>query len=396
MFINLHTMSSLSGIKVIDFTQAMAGPVATMIFGDLGAEVIKIEPFTGEQSRKWAPPFINNESAYFSALNRNKNDICIDLKSPESIEIIKKLAGSADIIIENFRPGIAKKLNIDYETLKKYNDKIIYCSISGFGQTGPDKDKPAYDLIALARSGLMSITGEKNGEPVKFGVPITDITSGLFASISILSAIYYREKTGRGQYIDLSMLDINAFLLVNQFMNYIATGNNPGREGSKHPSIVPYQVFKASDDYIAIAVGTEKLWSLFCTAIHREDLINNEKFRDNGNRLKNRDELIDILNNQLSKTGVQDLIDILNNYGVPCSRVNKINDVINDGQINFRDMFKNFDGLTLLNSPIRMSETPGNIRKLPPKLGEDTHSILKNLGYSDIEIKNFREKNIVK
>ncbi len=396
MFINLHTMSSLSGIKVIDFTQAMAGPVATMIFGDLGAEVIKIEPFTGEQSRKWAPPFINNESAYFSALNRNKNDICIDLKSPESIEIIKKLAGSADIIIENFRPGIAKKLNIDYETLKKYNDKIIYCSISGFGQTGPDKDKPAYDLIALARSGLMSITGEKNGEPVKFGVPITDITSGLFASISILSAIYYREKTGRGQYIDLSMLDINAFLLVNQFMNYIATGNNPGREGSKHPSIVPYQVFKASDDYIAIAVGTEKLWSLFCTAIHREDLINNEKFRDNGNRLKNRDELIDILNNQLSKTGVQDLIDILNNYGVPCSRVNKISDVINDGQINFRDMFKNFDGLTLLNSPIRMSETPGNIRKLPPKLGEDTHSILKNLGYSDIEIKNFREKNIVK
>lgn len=179
-------------------------------------------------------------------------------------------------------------------------------------------------------------------------------------------------------------------------MNYIATGNNPGREGSKHPSIVPYQVFKASDDYIAIAVGTEKLWSLFCTAIHREDLINNEKFRDNGNRLKNRDELIDILNNQLSKTGVQDLIDILNNYGVPCSRVNKISDVINDGQINFRDMFKNFDGLTLLNSPIRMSETPGNIRKLPPKLGEDTHSILKNLGYSDIEIKNFREKNIVK
>ncbi len=396
MFINLHTMSSLNGIKVIDFTQAMAGPIATMIFGDLGAEVIKIEPFTGEQSRKWAPPFINNESAYFSALNRNKNDICIDLKSPESIEIIRKLAGSADIIIENFRPGIAKKLNIDYETLKKYNDKIIYCSISGFGQTGPDKDKPAYDLIALARSGLMSITGEKNGEPVKFGVPITDITSGLFASISILSAIYYREKTGRGQYIDLSMLDINTFLLVNQFMNYIATGNNPEREGSKHPSIVPYQVFKAKDDYIAITVGTEKLWSLFCTAIHREDLINNEKFRDNGNRLKNRDELIGILNNQLSKTDVQDLIDILDNYGVPCSKVNNISDVINDDQINFRDMFKNFDGLTLLNSPIKMSETPGNIRKLPPKLGEDTHSILKNIGYTEQEIKNFKEKNIVK
>ncbi len=389
-------MDSLNNIKILDFTQAMAGPIATMVLSDLGADVIKVEPLNGEQSRHWAPPYINSESAYYLSLNRNKSDICMDLKSSWSIEIIKKLAKNSDIIIENFRPGVAKKLNIDYETLKKYNDKIIYCSISGFGQTGPDKDKPAYDLIALARSGLMGITGEKNGEPVKFGVPITDITSGLFAAISILSALYYREKTGRGQYIDLSMLDVNVFLLVNQFMNYIATGKNPEREGSKHPSIVPYQVFKAMDDYIAIAVGTDKLWSLLCSAINRKDLINNEKFDNNENRLKNRDELINIINNELSKIDVADLINTLNDYGVPCSKVNRISDVVEDKQINFRDMIRDFNGLKLLNSPIKMSETPGKIRKLPSKLGEDTYDILKNLGYTDQEIKAFKDNGTVK
>ncbi|KQB34172.1 CaiB/BaiF CoA transferase family protein [Acidiplasma aeolicum] len=385
-------MESLKGLKVLDFTQAMSGPVASMILGDLGADVIKVEPPAGDQSRSWAPPFIDDESAYYISVNRNKKSICMDLKHPDATEIIKKLVEKSDIVIENFRPGTAKKLGIDYESLKNYNNKIIYCSISGFGQTGPDASMPSYDLIALARSGLMSITGEKNGDPVKFGVPITDITSGLFATISILAALNYRNITGRGQYIDISMLDVNSYLLVNQFMNYIATGINPERLGSAHPSIVPYQVFKAGDDYIAVTVGTEKLWGLFCSALNIENLKNDDRFSTNEKRLENRDELINIINNEFKKYTVDELIKKFNEYGIPCSRVNKISDVIMDKQLNYREMIKDVHfgnkNIKMLNSPFKMSETPGGIRLMSPRLGEHSREILKNLGFSDEKIKD--------
>lgn len=393
-------MESLHGLKILDFTQAMAGPLSSMILGELGAEIIKVEPPSGDQSRSWAPPFINNESAYFISVNKNKKSICIDLKKPESGNIIKKLVANSDIIIENFRPGTTIKLGIDYETIKKYNDKIIYCSISGFGQSGPDAGMPSYDLITLARSGLMSITGEKDRGPVKFGVPITDITSGLFSTISILAALNYRNSTGRGQYIDISMLDVNVYLLVNQFMNYIATGNNPQRLGSVHPTIAPYQVLKTKSDYIAITVGTEKLWALFCKAIGIENIQDDEKFSSNENRIKNRDALIEIIGREFQKYSADELVNKLQHYGIPCSKVNKISDVINDKQLNFRkmiiDMIEGDSHVTVLSSPFKMSETPGTVKSLSPKLGENTVEILKELGYSNEEINIFKENSVIK
>ena len=316
-----------------------------------------------------------------------------------SEEIINELIKSSDIIIENFRPGTAKKLGIDYETLKKCNNKIIYCSISGFGQKGPDADMPSYDLITLARSGLMDITGEKEGEPVKFGVPITDITSGLFATISILAALNYRNLTGKGQYVDISMLDVNVYLLVNQFMNYIATGKNPDRLGSAHPNIVPYQVFKTEDDYIALTVGTEKLWTLFCSSIGMDSLGNDEKFNTNEKRLENREQLIKIINNEFKKYPSDILIKKLQKHGIPCAKVNKISDLIIDKQLSYRNMIKEIstpNGMVkLLDSPIKMSETPGTIRSYPPKLGENTTEILKNLGLDERMIKELFSKKIV-
>ena len=280
-------MGALDGIKVLDMTQAMSGPFATMLLGDLGAEIIKVEPPEGDQTRSWAPPYMGGISSYFMSTNRNKESISIDLKKPEGKEILRRLIKTSDVLVENFRPGVMEKLGFSRQDVMEINGKLIYCSISGFGQTGPMKDLPGYDLVILAMSGLLGITGNPDSSPVKFGVPIADITTALFAAISILAALYSRKETGKGQYIDLSMLDSNFLVLTHQLTAYLSTGKNPEKLGSAHSSIAPYQAFRTEDGYIVITVGTEKLWEKFCNALD-PSLLGMPEFRTNVDRENNR------------------------------------------------------------------------------------------------------------
>ncbi len=391
--------TSLEGIRILDLTQAMAGPMATMLLGDLGADVIKVEPITGDQSRKWAPPYLNGMSAYFISANRNKRSIVIDLKSPEGKEVFKKLVENSDILIENFRPGTMEKMGFSYNDIVKVNASIIYCSVSGYGQTGPGKDLPGYDLTILANSGLLSINGEPGRPPVKFGVPIADITAGLFSDIAILSALFERTKTGKGQYIDMSMLDANFSILTNQALSYFATGKNPQRLGSAHSTIAPYQVFATSDGYIAITVGTEKLWSIFVDVIGRKDLAENPDFRTNVQRVMNREKLATELNETFKNYKISELAEKLTQAGIPFAPINTVEDAVKSPQIKAREMVTEmkspYGSVNLIGSPFKMSRTPGKIRIAPPQLGYNTVEILKSVGIEQKEIDNLIKKGVV-
>ncbi len=390
----------LNGIKILDLTQAMAGPIATMLLGDLGAEIVKIEPPAGDQTRSWAPPFINGISAYFLSVNRNKKSISLDLKAPEGQEILKKLAAEADILIENFRPGIMDRLGLSYETAHEINPDLIYCSLSGYGQDGPQKDWPGYDLTVLANSGLLSLNSEEGRPPIKFGVPIADIVSGLFANSAILSALYERTISGEGQHIDMSMLDANFTILTHQAFNYFATGRNPRKLGSAHSSIAPYQVFRTGDSFIAIAVGTEKLWKIFCSSIGRDDLTEHELFRENVLRVQNRDRLVEELENTFRNTTTSELFQKLLKAGIPAAPINTIEDAVNNPQIKARGLVSTIDTpygkIPVMGSPFKMSRTPGKVSKAPPQLGEDSWAILSSLGYSEEEIESMKKEGIVK
>jgi formyl-CoA transferase/CoA:oxalate CoA-transferase len=390
----------LEGIRVLDFTRVMSGPFATMLLGDLGADVIKIEPPDGDDTRGWGPPWIGGDSAYFMSANRNKRSIIIDLKKLEGREIVKKLVEKSDVVVENFRPGVAEQLGISYDNLSKINPRIIYCSISGFGQSGPYRDKPGYDLIALAMSGLMSITGEPNRPPVKFGVPIADLTTALFAALSIVSALYWREKTGRGQYIDMALLDAQVLLLSHQAFNYFATGEEPRRMGSAHPNIVPYQAFETSDGYIIVTVGSEKLWEQFCKAIGRPDLIENPKFRTNADRVINREELIEELERVFKPKPTRFWIEELEKAGVPAAPILTVGQVLNDEHVRYRGMVLEIEHpeagvIKMLGTPFKMSVTPGVVRSPPPTRGQHTFEILRELGFDDEEIIELKSKHVV-
>ncbi|MCL7401820.1 MAG: CoA transferase [Thaumarchaeota archaeon] len=390
----------LEGIRVLDFTRVMSGPFATMLLGDLGADVIKIEPPGGDDTRGWGPPWIGGDSAYFMSANRNKRSIIIDLKKLEGREIVKKLVEKSDVVVENFRPGVAEQLGISYDNLSKINPRIIYCSISGFGQSGPYRDKPGYDLIALAMSGLMSITGEPNRPPVKFGVPIADLTTALFAALSIVSALYWREKTGRGQYIDMALLDAQVLLLSHQAFNYFATGEEPRRMGSAHPNIVPYQAFETSDGYIIVTVGSEKLWEQFCKAIGRPDLIENPKFRTNADRVINREELIEELERVFKPKPTRFWIEELEKAGVPAAPILTVGQVLNDEHVRYRGMVLEIEHpeagvIKMLGTPFKMSVTPGVVRSPPPTRGQHTFEILRELGFDDEEIIELKSKHVV-
>lgn len=395
----VNMSGQLKGIKVVDFTQAMAGPMATMLLGDLGADVIKIEPPNGDQTRKWAPPYAEGMSSYFLSANRNKRSFVINLKAPGSRDVIIKLLKDADVVIENFRPGTMKSLGLDYEAIKAANGKVIYCSLSGYGQTGPYKDKPGYDLTILANSGLMSINGEQGRGPVKFGVPIADITSGLFADIAILSALYNRTTTGEGQYIDLSMLDANILTLTNQAFNYFSTRTDPKRMGSVHSNIAPYQVFRTSDGFIAIAVGTEKLWKTFCTVIERPELAEDPRFFSNHERLQNRDQLTEELEKTFGKYKKSDLQRMLENSGIPAAPIKNISEVVSDEQALHRNMITKmkapFGEIDMLGTPFKFSRDGASLRIPPPLMGEHTREILLENGFSNEEIDELENKGLI-
>lgn len=393
----------LEGIRVLDVSRVLAGPFCTMILGDLGAEVIKVEePLRGDETRSWGPPFINGESAYYLSINRNKKSITVNLKRKEGVEIIYKLAEKSDVFIENFRPGVAERLGIDYETISKINPKIIYCSISGFGQTGPYRDYPAYDLLIQAMSGFMSITGEEGRPPVRIGVAVFDIGAAMYAAIAIISALYRREKTGVGERIDISLLDTGVSWLTYMAMNYFATGENPRKMGSAHPSIVPYQCFKDKfGRYFAIAIGNDEHWRRLCKAIGREDWINDERYSTNPNRVKNREELIEELSKIFEGNSREYWMKILIEHSVPCAPVNEISEILNDPQVIHREMVKEIIHpkiglIKQLGIPIKYANTKLEIENPPPTLGQHTEEVLtKILGYEKEKILNLKMNGVI-
>ncbi|MFP3298525.1 MAG: CaiB/BaiF CoA-transferase family protein [Thermocladium sp.] len=395
--------SPLSGITVLEIASAVAGPFASMMLADLGAEVIKVEPINGDHARSWGPPFYaDNYSAYFASINRGKKSIAINLGTREGIDIARKLVSRSDVIIEAMRPGAADKLGIGYVDSARLNPGIIYCSISGFGQWGPYRNEPGYDIIALAMSGLMDLTGEPNGEPVKFGVPIIDIVTSMYCVTSILAALRMREKNGKGTYIDLSLMDSALSILTHQASQYLAGGEVPRRMGSAHPTIVPYQAFKGSDDkYFIVAVGNDKLWESFCKAIGREDLLLNPLYRTNPDRVRNREALIEELRATFNKSPSNHWIKLLKEAGVPVSPILNVKEAVESDHAKQRGAVLSLThprigAIKVMSNPIKSNNMKVTTDIPPPMLGEHTQEVLSWLGYSNEEITDLLRRGIAR
>lgn len=392
---------ALDGIRIIDASRVLAGPFCSMILGDLGAEVIKIEHYeTGDETRGWGPPFAGGESAYYLCTNRNKQSMTLNLKSEKGKEIFHRLVASGDIVIQNFKTGTLEKLNLGYTQLKATNPRLIMASITGFGLTGPYKNLPGYDYIIQALSGLMSITGETGGSPMKVGVAIADVLAGLYTCIGILSALHHRDRTGKGQEIDISLMDCQVSALVNVAGNFLCSGINPERIGNRHPNIVPYQVFTARDGKFVVAVGNDPQFRRFTALLGKPELAGMEKFAHNDARLRNKSELIPLIEELLKKKTKKEWKKLLDRAGIPNGPINTIAEMFEDPQIQARNMLvkmnhPKIENLKLVGSPLKLSATPVTMRDPPPLFGEQTESVLSELGYSAEEIIHFRQNNII-
>lgn len=328
----------LDGMKVLDLTRVLAGPYATMLLGDLGAEVIKIEqPGTGDESRNFGP-FKNGFSLYFMSVNRGKQSVTLNLKTERGQSIFKQLLKQSDVLVENFRPGTMKKLGLDYDTLKVEHPSLIYAACSGFGQTGPYAEQGAYDMIIQGMGGIISITGEPGGPPVRVGTSISDITAALFTTIGILSALHHRNRTGNGQFVDVAMLDSLVAVLENAVVRYFATGEPPKPLGARHPAITPFEAFASADGHVIIALGNDTLWAKFCEHVNRQELISDERFRTNADRTENHDELFPILSEIMSQRPTDDWINALGAIGVPCGPINTMDKVVSHPQVQAREI----------------------------------------------------------
>lgn len=380
--------SALGHLKVLDLSRILAGPWASQILADFGAQVIKVErPSVGDDTRRWGPPYMpqddgqdSSESAYFMAANRGKQSVCIDITTPKGQQQVHKLAQQCDIVIENFKTGGAAQYALDYATLSAHNPQLIYCSITGFGQTGPYKNRPGYDFLVQAMGGLMSVTGEPEREPQKIGVALTDVMTGLYASVGILASLAEREKSGLGQYIDLALLDVTAATLANQATNYLVGGEVPKKLGNSHPNIVPYQTFATSDGHCIVAVGNDEQFKRYCQVLGLDNLSKHPDYSTNPQRVKNRNQLVAILQGQmLSKTRDEWLV-LFEQALVPAGPINNIDEVFNDPQIIARDMRVNIPhplnkNLTLPGNPIKLSRTPVEYNRPPPLLGEHDEDV---------------------
>jgi crotonobetainyl-CoA:carnitine CoA-transferase CaiB-like acyl-CoA transferase len=394
----------LSGLRVLDLTRVLAGPTCTQMLGDLGAEVIKIErPEAGDDTRGFAPPFVPNtkESAYFVGVNRNKKSVTLDIAKPGGQAIIHKLLEHCDILVENFKVGALAKYGLGYEQLAKTHPRLIYCSITGFGQTGPYAPRPGYDALIQAMGGVMSLTGEPNGSPQKVGVPVADLFAGLYGCIGILAAVNHRNNTGQGQQIDIGMLDTHVAWLANQGMNYLATGENPPRLGNQHPNIAPYQEFPTKDGYIILAVGNDPTFERFCKAFGQEALLSDPRFATNPIRVQNRQLVTDTLTPVMKSKTTAEWIDALEALKIGCGPINTLEQVFADPHVQARDMVVEMahgsgEKVKVIANPVKLSATPPSYRSAPPVLGEHTNAVLSDvLKMSASDIAALKEKGIL-
>lgn len=393
--------SALQGLLVLDLTRVLSGPFATMTLADLGADVVKVEqPGQGDDTRQWGPPFQGGEAAYFLSVNRNKRSLAVDLKSAEGLLAVRELALTADVLVENFRPGTAERLGLGYEELSKANPGLIYASISGYGQTGPDSGRAGYDAIAQARSGIMSVTGEADGPPVRVGVSSADLVAGMWATIGILAALHEKQRSGLGQWVDISLLDGSVSWLTYVSSGYFASGEIPRRYGSAHPTIAPYQAFPTADGFVMVAVGNDGLWRRFAAALERQDLISDERFATNPSRVAHRDILIPLIERSMVGRTTADWVQLLDQAGVPVGPIQTVDQALTDPQVVARGMVAELQHptagpLRVVGCPIRLTRTPATVRTAPPLLGQHTDDILSGLGFSGTRIASMREAGAV-
>lgn len=396
----------LSNIRVLDFSRVLAGPFCTMLLADMGADVVKIEhPAYGDETRAWGPPWAgkeNPQSAYYLSINRNKRSIALDLKHPEGLRIAQSLAQEAQIVVENFKPGTMQQLGLDFDTLRQRNPALVFCSITGFGQTGPYKDRPGYDYLIQAMSGLMSVNGPTDGESYKVGVAVSDVFTGLFAANGILSALRQAETTGHGQYLDMALFDSQLAALVNIASNYLVSGVTPQRIGNQHPNIVPYQTFQTADSEFVLAIGNDRQFSRFCTAIEHPEIAFDARFETNAARVTNREALVEMLQGIIRNAPTSTWLKLCVENNIPASPVNTVADAIEDAHTVARQMIQPItlrDGsqTSLIGSPINLNGRRADVRMTPPELGEHTIDILsKELGMDDEVIQRLLKENTVR
>ena len=391
----------LAGVKVLDLTRVLAGPFCTMILQDLGAEVLKIEvPGTGDDSRSFGP-FKDGRSLYFISINRGKRSMTLNLKDERGKAVLRKLLAAYDVVVENFRPGVMEKLGFGYETMSQEFPHIIYAASSGYGHSGPYSQRPAYDILAQAGGGLMSVTGWPDGPPTRVGVSIGDITASLFTAIGISSALYQRAQTGRGQKVDVAMLDCQVAILENALARFQVEGKSPEPLGNRHPTISPFQAYRCADEYIVIAIGNDQLWQRFCAAIGEDALAEDERFTTNRLRTENLAELNQILERVFTTRPADEWLTLLEDAGLPCSRINDMEKILDDPQVRARNMIVDVEDaragvVRIAGNPIKMSTIPEeDKRPAVPELGEHTEGVLRALGYSTAEIRALREEGVI-
>jgi formyl-CoA transferase len=393
----------LEGVRVLDLSRVLAGPYCTMMLGDLGADILKIEaPGLGDDTRQWGPPFSpGGESAYFLCVNRNKRSLTLNLKTDQGLKILKELIRQSDILVENFKVDTLDKWGLDYAALQQLKPGLIYCTITGYGYTGPYRHLPGYDFIIQAQGGLMSITGPEQGEPYKVGVAIADITAGLFACNAILAALFEHQRSGRGQRIDISLLDSQVAWLANVGSNYLISGETPSRYGNAHPNIVPYQTFKAMDGYFALGIGNDYQWKQFCEKAGRIEWMDDVRFKTNAERVNHRGELIPLLTELFAQSDIAYWLAILGAIGVPCGPINSIDQVMNDPQVHAREMVIQVEHpsegvVSMVASPLKIPTAPPVVRMPPPRLGEHTDQILHEfLGFDLKTIQDLRNTRVI-